>query len=121
MNRTLKIFFSNLFLTLTIAQSGFGEVSIPKLVSHGMILQSETPVKIWGWAAVDEKVVLQFSNQSFNAVTGNDGKWQITLPAQKAGGPFEMKIVGSNQIILKELIFLTRKGCLHRRSSPKNA
>lgn len=115
MNRTFKILFSILFLILLIAQTSYCEVRLRHLVSNGMIPQSEIPLKIWGWASAGEKVELQINNQSYNTVTGNDEKWQITLPAKNAGGPLEMKIIGSNQIILKELICLTRKDCLHRR------
>jgi sialate O-acetylesterase len=70
-----------------------------------MILQREAPVKIWGWASVGEKVVIQFNNQSFGAVTSKDEKWQFTLPAQKAGGPFTMEITASNRISLKDILF----------------
>lgn len=104
MKRIFKLFFSAIFLMLLIAQAGFGGVRLPRLVSDGMILQRDTPVKIWGWASVGEKVELQFNQQTFKATTSNEGKWQITLPAQKAGGPFEIKVIGSNQIILKNIL-----------------
>lgn len=90
---------------LLISMSSFGQIKLPQLIQDGMILQREMPLKIWGWASVGEKVELQFNQQTFKSTTSNDGKWQITLPAQKAGGPFEMKIVGSNQIILKDILF----------------
>ncbi|MCX6237314.1 MAG: beta galactosidase jelly roll domain-containing protein [Bacteroidia bacterium] len=90
---------------LLISMSSFGQLKLPRLIQDGMILQREAPVKIWGWASVGEKVTLQFNNQSFNTVTGDNGKWQITLPAQKAGGPFSMEIVASNRISLKDILF----------------
>lgn len=90
---------------LLISLSSFGQIKLPRLIQDGMILQREAPVKIWGWAAVGEKVVIQFNGQSFNAVTGNDGKWQIVLPAQKAGGPFTIEIIASNRISLKDILF----------------
>ena len=105
MKRNIKNYISAIILIILIAQNSYSEVRLPKLVSDGMILQRESPVKIWGWATVGEKVALQFNNQSYSTVTGNDGKWQIILPKQKAGGPFEMKIVASNQIILKDILF----------------
>jgi len=105
MIRTLKIFFSIISLMLLTVQASLCQVRLPKLVSDGMILQREAPVKIWGWASVGEKVTLHFNNQSFNTVTGKDDKWQITLPAQKAGGPFTMEIVAGNRISLKDILF----------------
>jgi len=105
MNRIVKILFSTISLLLLIVHSGFSEVRLPKLVSNGMILQRDIPVKIWGWAAAGEKVALHFSGKSFETVTAADGNWQIKLPAQKAGGPFEMEIAGSNSILLKDILF----------------
>ena len=105
MNRTIKIFFNFFLLMVMIAQTGFGQVHLPRLVSNGMILQRETPVKIWGWASVGEKVSLNFNKLTFETETSADGKWLIILPAQKAGGPFEIKVTGSNQIILKDILF----------------
>jgi sialate O-acetylesterase len=82
-----------------------GQVRLPKLVSDGMVLQREIPVKIWGWASAGEKVRLSFNNKSFDAVTSVDGKWLITLPAQPAGGPYEMKISASNEVKLENILF----------------
>jgi sialate O-acetylesterase len=80
------------------------EIRLPKLVSNGMILQREIPVKIWGWASAGEKVTLRFNNQSLETLASADGKWLISLPSQKAGGPFKMEITASNQITLKNIL-----------------
>lgn len=93
------------FIVLFFSQNVFSQVRLPKLIGDGMILQRETPVKIWGWASAGEKVTVIFNNQSFQTETSTDGKWQITLPAQKAGGPFEMEISASNKLILKDVLF----------------
>lgn len=105
MNRIVKIYFSVVFLMILITSTAFAQVRLPKLVSDGMILQRDTPVKIWGWAATGEKVVLRFKGKSFETITPADGKWLITFPAQKAGGPYEMEISASNQIKLKNILF----------------
>ena len=101
-NHIFKLLFAFLFL---ISMTSFGQLKLPRLIQDGMILQREAPVKIWGWASVGQKVTLHFNNQSFNAVTGKDEKWQITLPAQKAGGPFTMEVVAGNRISLKDIWF----------------
>lgn len=103
MNRILYSIIIVAFLFGTSASSG--QVRLPHLISDGMVLQRETPVKIWGWATAGEKVRLSFDNKSFDAVTSADGKWLITLPAREAGGPFEIKITGKNEIILKDILF----------------
>jgi len=105
MNRPNRFFLIIGIILIFGIQTTYGQVRLPKLISNGMVLQRETAVKIWGWAQAGEKVNLQFNGQSFETTTGNDGKWLITLPSQKAGGPFEMKITASNQIVLKDILF----------------
>ena len=100
-----------LFYTLIIAISLIsthpllGQVRLPRLVNDGMILQREAPVNIWGWANPGEKVKLSFNSQTFETNATADGKWKIVLPAQKAGGPFNMEISASNTIKLKNILF----------------
>ncbi len=101
-NHIVMLLCAFLFL---LSFSSFGQLKLPRLIQDGMILQRETPVKIWGWASAGGKVVIQFKGQSFDAITNNDGKWQINLPAQKAGGPFTMEIVAGNRISLKDILF----------------
>jgi sialate O-acetylesterase len=87
-----------------IFQSSFGQVTLPQIIRDCMILQLDTKIKIWGWAAKDEKVVIVFNGRKFNTKTGIDGKWMIRMPSMKAGGPFTMEIVASNQISLKNIL-----------------
>ncbi|HKB44219.1 MAG TPA: sialate O-acetylesterase, partial [Chitinophagaceae bacterium] len=69
-----------------------------------MILQRDTKVKIWGWAAKDEKVSIKFNAKSYKTKTGADGKWSVLLFPMKAGGPYTMNISGSNKITLKDIL-----------------
>ncbi|HYH15583.1 MAG TPA: sialate O-acetylesterase, partial [Flavisolibacter sp.] len=75
-----------LFFTL-IGTMALCQIKLPRLISDGMVLQRETPVKLWGWAAPGEKVSLHFKQRHYQAITDDQGKWKIELPAQKAGGP----------------------------------
>lgn len=77
-------------------QSTNAEVRLPRLVSDGMVLQRDVPIKIWGWADPSEKVTLLFRNQQFSTVANRLGEWQITLPQQGAGGPYTLSINEKN-------------------------
>jgi len=107
MKKTFRYFCSCFFILMLVLleSTSFSQVRLPKLVSDGMILQRDTKVKIWGWASAGEKVTIQFNNHNLETLTGDNGKWELTLPTQKAGGPFEMKIVASNEIVLKDILF----------------
>jgi sialate O-acetylesterase len=80
------------------------QIKLPALVRDSMILQRDTKLPVWGWASKGEKVRIQFLGKTYKSTTGADGKWSVTLPALKAGGPFTMTISGSNKIVLKDIL-----------------
>jgi len=98
-----QIFLKNIFalIFLFIANVYFGKVTLPRLVSDGMVLQRDQNLKIWGYADSGEKVVLQFQNKKYNTVADHSGNWKIDLPKMKAGGPFTMTI---NEVTLKNIL-----------------
>lgn len=87
-----------------ISIATFGQVKLPKLVSDGMVLQRNAPVKIWGWAAKKEKVSVQFLGSTYNTVANEKGDWSILLSDLRAGGPYVMQIDASNKITIKNIM-----------------
>jgi sialate O-acetylesterase len=69
-----------------------------------MVLQRDTKLTIWGWAAVGEKVSIRFNNKTYSSITGADSTWTVTLAALKAGGPYDMEITGSNRLLIKNIL-----------------
>jgi sialate O-acetylesterase len=100
---TMKKCCCVLFL-LFLFQSSFSQVKVPRLVRDSMILQRDTKIKIWGWAAPNEKIKISFNKKDFKTKAGSDGKWLVLLPAMKAGGPYTMNIDASNHITLKDIL-----------------
>jgi sialate O-acetylesterase len=97
-----RMFF---MLFQAIASLSFAQVKLPKLLSDGMILQRSTAVKLWGWAAPNESVNLKFNKLMYAAIANKAGEWEIILPAQKAGGPYQMTFSASNKVVLKDILF----------------
>lgn len=79
-------------------------VRLPRLIGNNMVLQRDAPLRIWGWAAPGEAVQVDFIQQQFHTTTGSNGKWAITIPPQKAGGPYDMRISGSNILQLDNIL-----------------
>ena len=104
MKLSLKTFINSLFLLFLPIFPAYGQIRLPALISDGIVLQRDVAVKIWGWARPGEKVSLSFNELSLETITGNDTKWEITLPPQKAGGPYEMKLDAGNHINLKNIL-----------------
>ncbi|RCR66088.1 sialate O-acetylesterase [Larkinella punicea] len=104
MNVNTKRVLNLLTVLLLASVVCFGEVRLPKLISDGMVLQRDAPLKIWGWAKPGEKISVRFKNRNYKTVTDATGQWQIRLPATPAGGPFTMDIVGSSRLTLKDIL-----------------
>ena len=82
-------------------------VRLPQVFSDGMVLQQNTKVNLWGWAAPGEEVtiVASWKPQDTLKVKGNRyAKWKIQLPTPKAGGPYELKFAGYNTLQLKDIL-----------------
>jgi len=88
------------FISLSIC----AEVILPRLISNGMVLQRDVPVKIWGWAEPGEQILVNFMQNEYFSVSDPDGNWSIVIPPQTAGGPYEMLIKGSNSIVLNDIL-----------------
>src|ERR1700754_1356472 len=84
--------------------TGFGQVKVPRLISDGMVLQREVPIRVWGWASPGEKVTIKFDGETASGVTNDEGKWRVVLSPKKAGGPYAMDINGINHIWLKNIM-----------------
>lgn len=78
-------------LMLAALQS-FGAVRLPAVLSDGMVLQRNKPIKIWGWADSCEKFEISWNGETYPASADADGRWEMELPAMPAGGPYIMKV-----------------------------
>src|SRR5215217_4946701 len=101
MGRYFIIIFCGILLSF---QQGFGQIRLPRLIRDSMVLQRDAKIKIWGWAAKNERVVVKFNGKSYKTKSDVDGKWFVQLSPMKAGGPYAMDITASNKITLKNIL-----------------
>jgi sialate O-acetylesterase len=94
-----------LSLVSVLSSMCIAQVRLPRIIRDSMVLQRDMPIKIWGWAAPNEKVNLRFKNKSYKARADQSGQWQVKLPATAAGGPYSIVISASNSITLKDVLF----------------
>lgn len=71
-------------------------LKLPRVFSDGMILQRDVPVRIWGEA--DYPVTVSVDMNSATDYV-KDGKFSMTLPPHKAGGPYTMYIECAGEVI----------------------
>lgn len=73
----------------------------------GMVIQRDKPIRVWGWADEDEKVVVTFGEQTQTATAAKDGPWQVEFPAQSANSaPCRLVVQGGNKKIELENILV---------------
>ena len=96
----------NILMLLAICVSFFshGNIRLPKILSDNMVLQRNKPITVWGWADANEKVMVQFKNQTKTSKADKTGKWIVTLNPEAAGGPFQLTLKGKNTIILNNIL-----------------
>ena len=78
-----------------------GEIRLPAMVGDCMVLQRDVELKIWGWADPGTYVTVRFNGGYHEACTDMSGRWEVTLPPQKAGGPYMMEI---NEIVIRDIL-----------------
>jgi len=69
-----------------------------------MVLQRDRPIHIWGWSDPGEKVSVELHGTSGAAAGDGLGNWSIFLPPQPAGGPYQLTVTSSNQIVLDDVL-----------------
>ena len=106
----LNVFLLGLALLASCDFGAFAKVVLPVLVSDGMVLQRNAPLTIWGKADPSEKVCVKFQKKQYKVTADENGKWAVTLPAMKAGGPYSMTIndIVLNDILVGDVIFMFR-------------
>ena len=92
-------------LLLTVCPLAIADVSLPRLLGDGLVLQRDTPNTIWGWAADDEQVVVKLDGKKVASGVVSDGQWQVTLGPRPAGGPHQLEITGANRVEINDIFF----------------
>ncbi len=98
--KTRLIFIFSIFL-ISRASS---QIKLPGIFGDHMVLQRNQPMPIWGWSSPNEKVTVHFNGQVKESNADARGSWRITLDPQPAGGPFDLTVMGGNQIIFHDVM-----------------
>jgi sialate O-acetylesterase len=85
-------------------QTAVADVKLPAILGDHMVLQRDQPIIVWGWDDPGTNVVVVLNDVKSQVRTGQDGRWQAELPAQRAGGPFKMTVTGSSTKELQDVL-----------------
>ncbi len=68
------------------------------------VFQRGKPIRIWGWDNPTQKISLSLDGKNLEVTPNDQGYWRAEFPAMDEGGPFALKIKGSSQHILEDVL-----------------
>ena len=98
-----QILFALSIALLLFSQGLNAKVTLPKMISDGLILQRDKPARIWGFADPQERVTVTFDGNTYTAKANRNGDWLVLLPATPWDGrTYTIKV---NDIEIKNVVF----------------
>ena len=93
-------------LFLCAAVQASGKVRLPSLIGDGMVLQQNTDVTIWGWAAPGKKVSVKpsWGKERYTATAAADSTWEVKVRTIAAGGPHQIVITDGEKTVLEDIL-----------------
>ncbi len=71
------------------------DFELPSIIGDNMVLQRRTDASVWGWDEPGTRVIVVFRDEEVAVRAGEDGRWTARVPTGEAGGPFELRIRGT--------------------------
>ena len=73
---------------------------LPSVISSNMVLQQEAKAPVWGWDEPGTTVTVAFRGRTFTTTCAADGRWEVQVATGKAGGPFDLRIQGTREVVI---------------------
>ena len=104
--RLLQLIILALLPTFGAAAAPQGPfIVLPKIFSDGMVLQRNTEVPIWGWAAPAGRIQVEASwGAASEAVADGAGRFVVWLPTPDAGGPYQLTVKGVDTVTIHDVL-----------------
>jgi sialate O-acetylesterase len=101
MKKIVLISIAICLFTLVDAQ----QLKLAGIFTDNMVLQQQTDVPVWGYDRPGTRLALTtlWNNQVYSGVADQSGKWKIQIETPSAGGPYQLKIDGSELITLNNV------------------
>lgn len=83
------------------------DVVLLKILGSKMVMRRNSEVRFWGRADAGEKVSVKcdWLTRAVKTTADADGRWQVKIKTQKAGGPHKITVTGKNTIVLDDILF----------------
>ncbi len=79
---------------------------LPDIFSDNMVLQQQTIIHFSGWADPTEKisVIASWNGDTLKTSTLSDAQWTVDLLTPKAGGPYQIRVIGDSTITIQNVL-----------------
>ena len=107
MNKFLTI-STVILLNLMLVFSAKAQIKLPAILSSNMVLQRNTTINLWGWAAPSEKISIKTSwtKNQLNIAANNDGTWKVNIVTTNSKEPQKISIKSkTSNILLENILF----------------
>jgi len=91
------------FNCLALAKS-LPSLKLPAIFCDNMVLQQGKLLPFWGEAKPLSPVEVILNGEHAHTQAGKDGKWLTYLPAMRAGGPYQVKVIGTDTLMIKNVM-----------------
>lgn len=81
---TRKLFLTALLLAAAVCLPA--KIRLPHVLGSNMVIQQNTQVRLWGWAAANSTltIMLSWTDERIETTTDENGWWFTTIPSPKA-------------------------------------
>ena len=79
---------------------------LPDLLSDNMVMQQQSKINFHGWADPGKKInmIASWNGDTLKAVTNSDAAWSVDMQTPKAGGPYQITIIGDSTITIHNVL-----------------
>ena len=85
---------------------GPSNLEVNDVFKDNMVLQRGTDIRVFGNAYKTTKIKVEFNGSSRSTIAEKKGGWEVNLPKQKDGGPYELKIIANDTTIVFKDVFV---------------
>ena len=94
----------SLFLLTLLPTAAVAEPRLPHLFTDHMVLQEDMRISVWGWADPEERITVNLGPNTSDTVATPEGRWDVSLSAMHAGGPFTLIVRGKKIVEVKDVL-----------------
>lgn len=100
--RVIGIAFLQLLLVNSRSEAQY--MRLASIFGDHMVIQQGINAPVWGYDLPGKTITIGFAGYVTKAVTQDDGRWMARMPALPAGGPFRMTVIGSEMIVIEDVL-----------------